>query len=48
MLSIENITMHVLAKGNVYDMRERKFFPSKDVLAPAVAPGVTIDISPAN
>ena len=46
-LSIENITMHVLAKGNVYDMRERKFFPSKDVLAPAVAPGVTIDIAPA-
>ncbi len=46
-LSIENITMHVLAKGNVYDMRERKFFPSKDVLAPAIAPGVTIDIAPA-
>ena len=46
-LSIENITMHVLAKGNVYDMRERKFFPSKDVLAPAVALGVTIDIAPA-
>ncbi|GAC1374033.1 MAG: cyanophycinase [Hymenobacter sp.] len=32
-LSIENLTMHVLAKGNVYDMRERKFYVSKDALA---------------
>lgn len=45
-LSLENVTMHVLAKGNVYDMRERKFYPSKDVLIPNVTPSVTIDISP--
>ena len=45
-LSIENVTMHVLAKGNVYDMRERKFYPSKDVLAPVVTPGVVIDTTP--
>ena len=45
-LSIENVTMHVLAKGNVYDMRKRKFYPSKDVLAPTVTPSITIDISP--
>ena len=32
-LSIENITMHVLAKGNVYDMRERKFYVSKEAQA---------------
>ncbi|HEX8504428.1 MAG TPA: cyanophycinase [Hymenobacter sp.] len=32
-LSIENVTMHVLAKGNVYDMRERKFYASKDAVA---------------
>ena len=31
-LSIENVTMHVLAKGNVYDMRERKFYASKEAL----------------
>lgn len=45
-LSIENVTMHILAKGNVYDMRERKFYPSKDVLAPTVSPNVAIDVSP--
>ena len=45
-LSIENVTMHVLAKGNVYDMRKRKFYPSKDVLAPTVTPSITIDIFP--
>jgi cyanophycinase len=28
-LSIENMTMHVLAKGNVYDIRERRFFVDK-------------------
>jgi len=43
-LSIENVTMHVLAKGNVYDMRERKFYPSKDVLAPTVTPSLAINI----
>ena len=46
-LSIENVTMHILAKGNVYDMRERKFFPSKDVLVPVATPGIVIDITPA-
>ncbi len=30
-LSIENITMHVLAKGNVYHMEERKFHVSREV-----------------
>ena len=37
-LSIENITMHVLAKGNVYDMHERKFYASKEALATPLAP----------
>ena len=31
-LSVENVTLHVLAKGNVYDMRERKFYASKAAL----------------
>jgi len=35
-LSIENIKMHVLAKGNVYCMTERKFYVSKEA-----ASGVT-------
>ncbi|MET4072928.1 cyanophycinase [Hymenobacter sp. UYCo722] len=46
-LSIENITMHVLAKGNVYNMSERKFYPSKDISVPAATPGVVVDIAPA-
>jgi cyanophycinase len=29
-LSIENIQMHVLAKGNVYDIRERQFFKDQE------------------
>lgn len=28
-LSLENIVLHVLAKGNVYDIQERKFFVDK-------------------
>ncbi|KAA9327457.1 cyanophycinase [Hymenobacter busanensis] len=28
-LSIENMTLHVLAKGNVYDIQERRFFVDK-------------------
>ncbi|GAB3309870.1 cyanophycinase [Hymenobacter humi] len=32
-LSIENVTMHVLAKGNVYDMHARKFYVSKEAQA---------------
>ncbi len=35
-LSVENIKMHVLAKGNVYCMTERKFYVSKEAVAPAV------------
>jgi len=31
-LSIENIKMHVLAKGNVYNVTERKFYVSKEAL----------------
>jgi len=34
-LSIENIKMHVLAKGNVYCMTERKFYVSKEAIAAA-------------
>ena len=45
-LSIENVTMHVLAKGNVYDMRERKFYPSKDVLATPDTPSVALNARP--
>ncbi|RTQ51518.1 cyanophycinase [Hymenobacter gummosus] len=37
-LSIENMTMHVLAKGNVYDIRERKFFADKRSHDEAVTP----------
>ncbi|MEJ7666545.1 MAG: cyanophycinase [Hymenobacter sp.] len=33
-LSIENIRMHVLAKGNVYCMTERKFYVSKEAAVP--------------
>ena len=32
-LSLENVVMHVLAKGNVYDMHARKFYASKTALA---------------
>jgi len=32
-LSLENFRMHVLAKGNVYDVRERKFYVSKELVA---------------
>ncbi|MVN75464.1 cyanophycinase [Hymenobacter sp. HMF4947] len=35
-LSIENIKMHVLAKGNVYCMTERRFYVSKEAAVPAV------------
>ena len=42
-LSVENITMHVLAKGNVYDMRERKFYVSKDALASRVPAAIDAD-----
>jgi cyanophycinase len=34
-LSIENFKMHVLAKGNVYCMTERKFYVSKEAVANA-------------
>ncbi|MBC6989731.1 cyanophycinase [Hymenobacter sp. BT491] len=29
-LSVENLTMHVLAKGNVYDIQERQFYVNKE------------------
>ena len=45
-LSIENVTMHILAKGNVYDMRERKFYVSKDALP--VNDGMPENVAPLN
>ena len=33
-LSVENIRMHVLAKGNVYCMTERKFYVSREAAVP--------------
>ena len=45
-LSIENVTMHVLAKGNVYDMRERKFYASKIVLPLPTTPTLTSETAP--
>ena len=44
-LSVENITMHVLAKGNIYNMRERKFYASKDALAAHTNPLVPAAIT---
>ncbi len=32
-LSVEDIKLHVLAKGNVYDITERKFYAGKSVTA---------------
>ncbi|GAB3634515.1 cyanophycinase [Hymenobacter arcticus] len=40
-LSIENFKMHVLAKGNVYCITERKFYVSKEAVAPATPPNAT-------
>jgi cyanophycinase len=45
-LSIENVTMHVLAKGNVYDMRERKFYPSKEAVPGHVVVGGSLVVAP--
>jgi len=36
-LSIENVRMHVLAKGNVYCITERKFYVNKQAVGVAVA-----------
>jgi cyanophycinase len=36
-LSIENIRMHVLAKGNVYCITERKFYVNKEAVGVAVS-----------
>ncbi|MBO3270859.1 cyanophycinase [Hymenobacter defluvii] len=36
-LSVENMTMHVLAKGNVYDIDERKFYAGKTNFAETVS-----------
>lgn len=45
-LSVENITMHVLAKGNVYDMHARKFYASKDTLVTEIPPDVALTVGP--
>ncbi|TGE16391.1 cyanophycinase [Hymenobacter elongatus] len=37
-LSMENMTLHVLAKGNTYDIQERKFYVDKTKSAPTVSP----------
>ena len=36
-LSIENVRMHVLAKGNVYCISERKFYVNKEAMGVAVS-----------
>jgi cyanophycinase len=36
-LSIENVRMHVLAKGNVYCINERKFYVNKEAMGMAVS-----------
>ncbi|HET9503169.1 MAG TPA: cyanophycinase [Hymenobacter sp.] len=36
-LSVENVRMHVLAKGNVYCINERKFYVSKEAMGVAVS-----------
>ncbi|WP_188813171.1 cyanophycinase [Hymenobacter cavernae] len=36
-ISVENMRMHVLIKGNVYNIKERKFYVNKDALAPVAA-----------
>ena len=36
-LSIENVRMHVLAKGNVYCINERKFYVNKEAMGVAVS-----------
>lgn len=33
-LSIENLVIHVMAKGNGYDVADRKFYPASEVLLP--------------
>ena len=35
-LSVENVRMHVLAKGNVYSITDRKFYVNKEAVGPAV------------
>jgi cyanophycinase len=37
-LSIENMILHVLVKGNVYNLTDRKFYPSKEVHASLPSP----------
>jgi cyanophycinase len=41
-ISVENVTMHVLAKGNVYDMKERKFYISKEAMTGTAQPAPAI------
>ena len=47
-LSLENVTMHVLAKGNVYDMRERKFYVSKDALPVSDGKTESVEAAPSS
>jgi len=37
-ISLENMTMHVLAKGNAYDITERKFYADKTMVLPLESP----------
>jgi cyanophycinase len=42
-LSIENVKLHVLAKGNVYDVNERKFYVSKEAVSSTAQPTPAIE-----
>ncbi|MCC2546320.1 cyanophycinase [Hymenobacter sp. BT175] len=39
-LSLENLTLHVLAKGNVYNIKERKFYVNKEAALATASPAV--------
>jgi cyanophycinase len=43
-LSMENMVLHVLAKGNTYDIQHRKFYADRTAYAPA--PTVSPEASP--
>ncbi|TGE24153.1 cyanophycinase [Hymenobacter aquaticus] len=47
-LSMENMTLHVLAKGNTYDIEQRKFYADRTAYAPpaTVSPEPTPEVSP--
>ncbi|MCR5889853.1 cyanophycinase [Hymenobacter sp. J193] len=46
-LSVEHMTMHVLAKGNVYDMQQRQFYVDRATHDAAVTAATEISASPA-